>query len=60
MLVGPKPDHYYRRTDTKELIPPDGSFEASELDHDIDRALRCGDLVPVKPAARKAAKPSEG
>jgi hypothetical protein len=51
MLVGPKPDHHYRRTDTKELIAPGGAFEADPCDLDIVRALECGDLVKVDEAA---------
>lgn len=53
MHVVPRPDHVYRRTDSRELIGAEG-FDADPCDLDIVRALECGDLSPVKPA--KAAK----
>lgn len=53
MHLAPKPDHVYRRTDTKQLVPAEGE-ELDVCDLDIVRAMECGDLVPVKPA--KAAK----
>lgn len=52
MHVVPKPDHHYRRTDTKQLVGAEG-FDADPCDLDVIRALDCGDLAPSEPAPAK-------
>jgi hypothetical protein len=53
MHLAPKPGHYYRRTDTKQLVGAEG-FDADPCDLDVIRALDCEDLAPVAKGAAKA------
>lgn len=55
MLVAPRPGRLYRDPVTKQLVPAEG-FEADPADLDTDRALACGDLVPVQPKKAVPAK----
>lgn len=59
MHVVPKPDHVYRRTDTLQLVGPEG-FDADPCDLDVIRALECGDLAPVEAAAAPDAADADG
>lgn len=54
MLYAPRPGFQYRHTQTHQLVPPEGQ-EVDVCDLDIVRAIECGDLVAVKPGAKKSA-----